>query len=67
MPCILEVFQSGGCKVEELADCVCTNVALQARISACVQTSCEFKDQMSTRYRVIPPPLFDPSSRVLMG
>ncbi|WYZ35715.1 hypothetical protein EsH8_X_000362 [Colletotrichum jinshuiense] len=46
MPCLLEVFQSGGCKVEELADCVCTNVALQARISACVQTSCEFKDQM---------------------
>ncbi|KAL0932927.1 uncharacterized protein CTRU02_211890 [Colletotrichum truncatum] len=50
-PCLLEVFQGGGCEIDRLADCVCTNNTLQAHVSACVQMSCEFNDQVGEHCR----------------
>ncbi|WQF76254.1 hypothetical protein CDEST_01268 [Colletotrichum destructivum] len=34
------------CGNDTLADCVCINVSLQARASECVQTSCDFNEQI---------------------
>ncbi|OLN93074.1 hypothetical protein CCHL11_07529 [Colletotrichum chlorophyti] len=48
MPCFIEGFRSGNCTVTNFKDCMCTNIALQTSMSACVQTSCEFGDQVET-------------------
>ncbi|RSL57749.1 hypothetical protein CEP54_008131 [Fusarium duplospermum] len=46
-PCLANALQQGGCGIADLPDCVCTDVPLQANISACVQLSCPFKDQVA--------------------
>ncbi|KAL0938568.1 CFEM domain containing integral membrane protein [Colletotrichum truncatum] len=38
----------GECTLDRLSDCVCNNITLQAKASACIQTSCEFQDQIIT-------------------
>lgn len=48
MPCFIDGFHAGQCSLTNLADCVCTNVPLQAGVSQCVQTSCEFGEQYGT-------------------
>ncbi|OHW93755.1 CFEM domain-containing protein [Colletotrichum incanum] len=48
MPCFLDGFHSKNCTLAGLADCVCTDVPLQARVSECVQRACEFGDQVAT-------------------
>ncbi|EXF84883.1 integral membrane protein [Colletotrichum fioriniae PJ7] len=48
MPCFVDAFHSGNCTIDSLTDCVCTNIPLQARASACIQQACEFDDQVAT-------------------
>ncbi|KAF6813865.1 integral membrane protein [Colletotrichum plurivorum] len=48
MPCFIDGFHAGQCSMTNLTDCVCTNVPLQAGVSQCAQTSCEFSDQYDT-------------------
>ncbi|KAF6796956.1 integral membrane protein [Colletotrichum sojae] len=48
LPCFIDGFHAGQCSMTNLTDCVCTNVPLQAGVSQCVQTSCEFSDQYGT-------------------
>ncbi|RKK80746.1 hypothetical protein BFJ68_g17695 [Fusarium oxysporum] len=45
-PCLANALQQGGCGIADLADCVCTDIPLQANVSACVQLSCPFNDQV---------------------
>ncbi|KAJ4347712.1 hypothetical protein N0V95_005166 [Ascochyta clinopodiicola] len=49
VPCVMEdLFTSGGCPMttaQDLAACACTNITMQATLSACVQKSCGFLDQ----------------------
>ncbi|KAF2997086.1 hypothetical protein E8E13_003086 [Curvularia kusanoi] len=49
VPCFMEdIFMSGGCPMTTAADvagCACPNIAMQAKLSACVQKSCGFLDQ----------------------
>ncbi|CAI4214272.1 unnamed protein product, partial [Parascedosporium putredinis] len=50
-PCLVDGLQAGNCSLfdfETLPSCSCTNIPLQASISACVQTSCHFDDQAKT-------------------
>ncbi|KAI8942221.1 hypothetical protein NX059_000304 [Plenodomus lindquistii] len=45
---VTELFQKGGCPMTnagELSRCACPNVTTQSRLSACVQQSCNFRDQ----------------------
>lgn len=48
MPCFAQGLQAGNCTMAGLTDCVCTNIPLQAGVSACVQTSCIFDQQVAT-------------------
>ncbi|KAF6841850.1 integral membrane protein [Colletotrichum musicola] len=48
MPCFVDGFHAGHCSMTNLTDCICINVPLQAGVSQCVQTSCEFSDQYDT-------------------
>ncbi|KAJ3938431.1 uncharacterized protein N0V96_011682 [Colletotrichum fioriniae] len=48
MPCFVDAFHSGNCTIDSLTECVCTNIPLQARASACIQRACEFDDQVAT-------------------
>ncbi|KAH7411952.1 hypothetical protein DE146DRAFT_674366 [Phaeosphaeria sp. MPI-PUGE-AT-0046c] len=49
MACIMEdLFTSGGCPMttaQDLAECACSNISMQAKLSTCVQKSCGFLDQ----------------------
>ncbi|TKW54162.1 hypothetical protein CTA1_6678 [Colletotrichum tanaceti] len=46
--CFVNGYQAGNCTVANIVDCLCSNISLQADMSACVQTSCAFKDQTTT-------------------
>ncbi|KAK1956029.1 hypothetical protein LY78DRAFT_707871 [Colletotrichum sublineola] len=48
VPCLIDGYNYGKCTPVAVADCVCTNVPLQARVSECVQKACEFPDQVAT-------------------
>ncbi|OHE97213.1 integral membrane protein [Colletotrichum orchidophilum] len=49
MPCFIDGIHTGNCTLDaSLTDCVCTNIPLQAGVSACVQQACEFADQVVT-------------------
>ncbi|KAI6251406.1 hypothetical protein HI914_01031 [Erysiphe necator] len=44
--CFVEnVFREAKCDINQVAQCLCTNIALQHRLSTCVQTSCNFEEQ----------------------
>ncbi|KAJ8118050.1 hypothetical protein OPT61_g890 [Boeremia exigua] len=47
--CVMEdLFTSGGCPMttaQDLAECACSNITMQATLSTCVQKSCGFLDQ----------------------
>nr|XP_036589603.1 uncharacterized protein CTRU02_00357 [Colletotrichum truncatum]KAF6801608.1 integral membrane protein [Colletotrichum truncatum] len=47
IPCFVEGYHTGNCTIGDLTDCICTNIPLQAQVSACVQKSCEFEDQVA--------------------
>ncbi|KAH7009426.1 uncharacterized protein B0I36DRAFT_226338, partial [Microdochium trichocladiopsis] len=44
--CIVDAFAARGCNGTDLASCLCADIALQAGLSECVQTSCTFADQV---------------------
>jgi len=48
LPCFIDGWSYGKCTMAGVANCVCTNVPLQARVSECVQKACEFPDQVAT-------------------
>ncbi|KAK1673606.1 hypothetical protein BDP55DRAFT_730405 [Colletotrichum godetiae] len=48
MACLIDGYHSTNCPIDKLADCVCTDIPLQARSSQCVQLSCGFNDQIAT-------------------
>ncbi|KAL2874825.1 hypothetical protein SGCOL_009944 [Colletotrichum sp. CLE4] len=48
MACLIDGYHSTNCPIDKLADCVCTDIPLQARSSQCVQLSCGFNDQIGT-------------------
>ncbi|KAK1622158.1 hypothetical protein BDP81DRAFT_155037 [Colletotrichum phormii] len=48
MACLIDGYHSTNCPIDKLADCVCTDIPLQARSSQCVQLSCDFNDQIAT-------------------
>lgn len=45
---IMKVVTGGTCAITDIAPCVCTNLTLQANLSASVQQSCSFQDQIRT-------------------
>ncbi|KAK2051852.1 integral membrane protein [Colletotrichum caudatum] len=48
LPCFVDGYNYGKCTMTGLADCMCTNIPLQARVSECVQKGCGFPDQVAT-------------------
>lgn len=46
LPCLTTAVQVGQCSLSALADCLCTNIALQSNVSTCVQTSCIYREQV---------------------
>lgn len=49
MPCVFDGARSASCSLSDLQsldDCVCANITLQSSLSACVQRSCSFNDQV---------------------
>ncbi|KAL0942708.1 uncharacterized protein CTRU02_200594 [Colletotrichum truncatum] len=50
IPCFVEGYHTGNCTIGDLTDCICTNIPLQAQVSACVQKSCEFEDQVASAH-----------------
>ncbi|WDK20004.1 heterokaryon incompatibility protein [Colletotrichum graminicola] len=48
LPCFIDGYNYGKCTMAWVANCVCTNVHLQARVSECVQRACEIPDQIAT-------------------
>ncbi|KAH8647201.1 integral membrane protein [Xylariales sp. PMI_506] len=49
LPCAMEGVLGGGCSLTNvtlLEDCLCTNNTLLSGMSTCVQTSCQFSDQV---------------------
>ncbi|KAK1988489.1 hypothetical protein LZ30DRAFT_699191 [Colletotrichum cereale] len=44
--CTTKSFFSAGCSLDNIASCVCTNVPLLKEMSACVQQSCLWTDQL---------------------
>jgi hypothetical protein len=50
VPCVMTtLFKDGGCPLTTataLADCACTNTTMQSHLSACVQRSCDFAEQI---------------------
>ncbi|KAL6705174.1 hypothetical protein ACN47E_007279 [Coniothyrium glycines] len=51
VPCVMnELFETGGCPMTTagaLGQCACKDVVIQSRLSACVQKSCNFQDQVN--------------------
>jgi hypothetical protein len=48
-----DLFTEGGCPMTtagDLAECACTNITMQSRLSACVQSSCAFAGQIGKLY-----------------
>ncbi|KAH7121920.1 hypothetical protein B0J13DRAFT_680477 [Dactylonectria estremocensis] len=45
LPCLLNGIQAAACDLTALPECLCPNIPLQANVSACVQLSCDYKDQ----------------------
>ncbi|KAF6821751.1 integral membrane protein [Colletotrichum musicola] len=48
--CVTTAFLGSGCGLDNIASCVCTNVTLLNDMSGCVQTSCEWQDQLQLSY-----------------
>ncbi|KAJ0161784.1 hypothetical protein CTA2_5613 [Colletotrichum tanaceti] len=48
--CVTRSFLISGCGLDELAPCVCTNISLLEELSACVQSSCKWQDQLELSY-----------------
>ncbi|KAH8622654.1 hypothetical protein IG631_22929 [Alternaria alternata] len=50
VPCVMTtLFKDGDCPLTTataLADCACTNTTMQSHLSACVQRSCDFAEQI---------------------
>ena len=46
-PCIVPLFTTGVCSLDNIANCICSNITLQSHLSSCVQTSCNFADQVA--------------------
>ncbi|KXJ84826.1 hypothetical protein Micbo1qcDRAFT_129033, partial [Microdochium bolleyi] len=44
--CIVNAFAAKGCDGTDLKACLCVDIALQADLSECVQTTCPFADQV---------------------
>ncbi|WDK17280.1 integral membrane protein [Colletotrichum graminicola] len=44
--CTTKSFFDAGCSLDNVAPCVCTDVPLLKTMSACVQTSCKWEDQL---------------------
>ncbi|RSL47050.1 hypothetical protein CEP54_013590 [Fusarium duplospermum] len=44
-PCLVKGLENGNCTLTAIAECMCTNITVQAELSECVQLSCSFKDQ----------------------
>ncbi|UPL00705.1 hypothetical protein LCI18_011639 [Fusarium solani-melongenae] len=44
-PCLVKGLENGNCTLTAISECMCTNIAVQAELSECVQLSCPFKDQ----------------------
>ncbi|KAK9424075.1 hypothetical protein SUNI508_13794 [Seiridium unicorne] len=54
-PCMLSELRSANCLSPDegfLADCLCTNITLQADISICVQLSCDLLDDQKSAFGV---------------
>ncbi|KAF3800003.1 hypothetical protein GCG54_00001112 [Colletotrichum gloeosporioides] len=48
--CVTDSFLGSGCPLDNIAQCVCTNTTLLEGLSGCVQTSCEWRDQLKLSY-----------------
>ncbi|KAK6073285.1 hypothetical protein SCUP515_06897 [Seiridium cupressi] len=51
LPCVVKGILGGNCPMTNitlLEDCVCTNNTILASLSNCVQTSCQFSDQVTS-------------------
>ncbi|KAF7520463.1 hypothetical protein G7054_g12746 [Neopestalotiopsis clavispora] len=51
LPCVVQGVLGGSCPMTDvklLEDCICTNNTLMAGLSSCVQTSCDFADQVTS-------------------
>ncbi|KDN63344.1 putative integral membrane protein [Colletotrichum sublineola] len=45
--CISSTFLMSTCEPEDVTSCICSSIAIQAELSACVQTHCPFGDQLT--------------------
>ncbi|OHE92570.1 integral membrane protein [Colletotrichum orchidophilum] len=48
--CITTAFGNSGCRLDNIAPCICTNLTLLDGLSGCVQTSCIWQDQLALSY-----------------
>jgi hypothetical protein len=46
LSCVLDGITKYNCSLTTLDTCLCPNVPMQSELSTCVQTSCEFQDQV---------------------